>query len=159
MTDQEGKREYGVPHDCLTREHDPDEWCPDCFPIKDEGGGREHGGRRPLAEPSAGPGRSEPHDPSDAAAKPADLHMCEYLENALRDGFLERDPLGSGEIILPRRKLTDVAPNAVTGNVLTGETYDPSTFAIALALSFCPFCGEALTVDALYKSEEDGLDA
>lgn len=18
-------------HDCLTREHDPDEWCPDCF--------------------------------------------------------------------------------------------------------------------------------
>src|SRR6266545_871979 len=117
MTDQEGKREYGVPHDCLTREHDPDEWCPDCFPIKEEGGGREHGGRRPLAEPPAGP--------SDAAAKPADLHMCEALENALRDGFLERDPLGSGEIILPRRNLAAVAPDAKVGNVLTGETYDP----------------------------------
>ncbi len=26
-------RKYGVPHDCLTREHDPDEWCPDCFPL------------------------------------------------------------------------------------------------------------------------------
>src|SRR3990170_3064656 len=22
-----------VEHDCITREHDPMEWCPDCFPI------------------------------------------------------------------------------------------------------------------------------
>ena len=156
MTDHKRKREYGVPHDCLTREHDPDEWCPDCFPIKEEGGGRESGTATgiPAASESGQQGPVK-----EAAAKPADLHMCEYLENALRDGFLERDPLGSGEIILPRRKLTDVAPHATAGNVLTGETYDPSTFAMALALSFCPFCGEALTVDALYKSEEDGLDA
>jgi len=87
-----------------------------------------------------------------------DIHLCDDLRDAIRDGFLERDPLETGEIILPRRKLTDVAPQAKTFNVLTGETYEPSTFAMALALSFCPFCGEALTVDALYKSEEDGRD-
>lgn len=26
-----------VPHDCLTREHDPEEWCADCFAIGSDG--------------------------------------------------------------------------------------------------------------------------
>ncbi len=72
---------------------------------------------------------------------------CDDLNDAVRDGFLEVNPLDAEELVLPRRKLTDVAPNARAGNVLTGETYDPSTFALAYALTFCPFCGTRLRPD------------
>ena len=32
-----------VEHDCLTREHDPEEWCPDCFAIDKNGKPKKDG--------------------------------------------------------------------------------------------------------------------
>ena len=42
------------------------------------------------------------------------------------------------------RQLTEAAPEAKAGNVLTGETYDPSTFAVSMALTYCAWCGAPL---------------
>ncbi len=32
-----------VPHDCFTREHEPEEWCPDCFAIGPDGKRKRNG--------------------------------------------------------------------------------------------------------------------
>lgn len=72
---------------------------------------------------------------------------CDDLAQALKLGFLERV---HGEVMLTRRKLTDAAPDAKAGNVLTGETYDPSTFALSMALTYCAWCGAPLAEEARY---------
>ena len=75
---------------------------------------------------------------------------CDAMEAAVKYGYAERNPQDRGELIMARRKLTDVAPDAKAGNVLTGETYDPARLRMAFALSYCPFCGRPLTLDAKY---------
>lgn len=40
---QEPPRIPYVEHDCLTREHDPEEWCPDCFAIDKNGKPKKNG--------------------------------------------------------------------------------------------------------------------
>lgn len=74
---------------------------------------------------------------------------CDDMETALKDGFLERV---HGELILPRRNLKEIAPEAKAGNVLTGEVYDPSDFAMAMAIDLCPFCGAPQSEKAKYET-------
>lgn len=62
---------------------------------------------------------------------------CEDLSNALRWGLCELDGV-YGEINLGYHQLDQ---RWQTGNVLTGETYDPKTFSMSMSLSYCPFCG------------------
>jgi hypothetical protein len=73
---------------------------------------------------------------------------CEQMEMAVRYGFV----LFHGEHVLPARKLTDVNPDALAGNVLTGESYDPADYELTLALQFCPWCALPLA------GEDDWLD-
>jgi hypothetical protein len=67
---------------------------------------------------------------------------CDGMESAIEFGFVE---IVDAELTLVRRTLTEVNPDATAGNVLTGETYDPSEFTMTLALSFCPWCAHPLT--------------
>ena len=77
---------------------------------------------------------------------------CDAMETAVRFGYVEVNPLDKKELILSRRNLKAVAPEAKAGNVITGETYDPAKFEMAFGISFCPFCGKPLTLDAKYAA-------
>ena len=79
---------------------------------------------------------------------------CDDLAQALKLGLLERV---RGEVMLPRRKLTEAAPEAKAGNVLTGETYDPSTFAVSMALTYCAWCGAPISEGARYAEMDKAV--
>lgn len=85
---------------------------------------------------------------------------CDAMEAAMKFGFIEVNPLDKEELIFSRRNLKKQLPDAKAGNVLTGETHDPATFEMAFGISYCPFCGDPLTLDAKYAGdpalEEDG---
>lgn len=63
---------------------------------------------------------------------------CESFEEALKHGFIV---VINGEPQI-KGKLPE---GAEVGNILTGETYDPSDFVMNMVVSFCPFCGKKLT--------------
>ena len=77
---------------------------------------------------------------------------CDAMEAAVKFGFIEVNPLDKKELILSRRNLKKQTPDAKAGNVITGETYNPAKFKMAFGVSFCPFCGKPLTLDAKYVS-------
>jgi len=79
---------------------------------------------------------------------------CDDLAQALKLGLLERV---HGEVMLPLRKLTEAAPEAKAGNVLTRETYDPSTFSVSMALTYCAWCGAPLSEGARYAEMDKAV--
>lgn len=81
-------------------------------------------------------------------------HCCVSMAEAFKMGFVLMDPLGSTDFVLALRKVSEVTPQATMGNVLTGETYDPSQFSVSLGLTFCPWCGIAI----LPRASEDWID-
>lgn len=80
---------------------------------------------------------------------------CELMSDALKWGLLT---ITNDEVTLPLRTLTDVNPDATAGNLLTGETYDPSSFSVTLLLEYCPWCGVKLTVPMNDDDWYDDLD-
>jgi hypothetical protein len=78
---------------------------------------------------------------------------CESMSDAVKWHFLE---ILEGEVMLPRRTLTEVDPEATAGNVLSGETYDPAEFVLTLSLSLCPWCGVKLVAEEVRACRECG---
>jgi hypothetical protein len=77
-------------------------------------------------------GQNEPDGPAPC---------CDSMAMALDHGLVI---VHEGELMLPLRPLTDINPDATAGNLLTGETYDASEFAVSMTVTFCPWCGRRL---------------
>lgn len=63
--------------------------------------------------------------------------VCESFKLALEYGHLI---VIEGEIQIQGR----LPKGAKTGNIITGEKYDPEQFHFNIAITYCPFCGQPI---------------
>lgn len=76
---------------------------------------------------------------------------CDRMKDAIKWKYFEV----RNEEVMVLRNLKKHFPDAKTGNVLTGEVYDPGKFEMGLAFDYCPFCGE---LQKEKEAEEEGWD-